>query len=38
MPLVYLGTGWFSGIALASAFHLPIESLLPAFLFSIVRL
>jgi len=25
MPLVYLGTGWFIGIALASALHLPIE-------------
>ena len=32
MPLVYLGTGWFIGIALASAVHLPIELLLPAFL------
>ncbi len=32
MPLVYLGTGWFIGIALASALHLPIEFLLPAFL------
>ena len=32
MPLVYLGTGWFIGIALASALHLPIELLLPAFL------
>jgi competence protein ComEC len=30
MPLVYLGTGWFIGIALASALHLPIEFLLPA--------
>jgi competence protein ComEC len=32
MPLVYLGTGWFIGIALASALHLPIELLLLAFL------
>ena len=32
MPLVYLGSGWFIGIALASALRLPIESLLPAFL------
>ena len=32
MPLVYLGTGWFIGIALASALHLPIEFLLLAFL------
>ena len=32
MPLVYLGTGWFIGIALASALRLPIEFLLPAFL------
>jgi hypothetical protein len=32
MPLVYLGTGWFIGIALASALRLPIEYLLPAFL------
>ncbi len=32
MPLVYWGTGWFIGIALASALHLPIEFLLPAFL------
>ena len=29
MRLVYLGTGWFIGIALASALHLPIEFLLP---------
>ncbi len=28
MPLVYLGTGWFIGIALASALRLPIELLL----------
>ena len=32
MPLVYLGTGWFIGIALTSALHLPIEFLLPALL------
>jgi competence protein ComEC len=32
MPLVYLGTSWFIGIALASALHLPIELLLPALL------
>ena len=32
MPLVYLGTGWFIGIALASALHLPMDFLLPAFL------
>jgi competence protein ComEC len=32
MPLVYLGTGWFIGIALASALYLPIEFLLPTFL------
>jgi competence protein ComEC len=32
MPLVYLGTGWFIGIALATALHLPIEFLLPALL------
>ena len=36
MPLVYLGTGWFIGIALASALHLPIEFLLPAFLVPVV--
>ncbi len=30
MPLVYWGTGWFIGIALASALHLPIEVLLLA--------
>jgi competence protein ComEC len=35
MPLVYLGTGWFIGIALASALHLPIELLLPAILIPI---
>jgi competence protein ComEC len=38
MPLVYLGTGWFIGIALASALHLPIYLLLPAFLFPIIGL
>jgi competence protein ComEC len=38
MPLVYLGTGWFIGIALASALHLPIEVLLPAFLIPIIGL
>ena len=38
MPLVYLGTGWFIGIALASALHLPIEVLLLAFLVPIVGL
>src|SRR5512143_3400827 len=32
MPLVYWGTGWFIGIALAAALHLPLEFLLPAFL------
>jgi competence protein ComEC len=32
MPLIYWGTGWFIGIALASALHLPIEFLFPAFL------
>ncbi len=32
MPLVYWGTGWFIGIALASALHLPLEFLLAAFL------
>jgi competence protein ComEC len=38
MPLVYVGTGWFIGIALASALHLPLEFLLPAFLVLIVSL
>ena len=38
MPLVYLGTGWFIGIALASALHLPIEFLLPALLVPIAGL
>jgi hypothetical protein len=38
MPFVYLGTGWFIGIALASALHLPLELLLPAFLVPIVGL
>ena len=32
MPLIYWGTGWFIGIALASALHLPIEFLLAALL------
>jgi hypothetical protein len=32
MPLVYVGTGWFIGIALTSALHLPIEFLFLAFL------
>ncbi len=35
MPLVYLGTGWFVGIALASALHLPLEVLLLALLIPI---
>ena len=35
MPLVYLGTGWFIGIAVASALRLPIEFLFPAFLIPI---
>jgi competence protein ComEC len=35
MPLIYWGTGWFIGIALASALRLPIEFLLPAFLIPI---
>jgi competence protein ComEC len=38
MPLVYLGTGWFIGIALASALHLPIELLFAAFLIPIASL
>jgi competence protein ComEC len=38
MPLVYLGTGWFIGIALASALRLPVELLLAAFLVPIVGL
>jgi hypothetical protein len=38
MPLIYLGTGWFIGIALASALHLPIEFLLPAFLVPVIGL
>ncbi len=38
MPLVYLGTDWFIGIALASALHLPIEFLPPAFLAPIIGL
>jgi predicted membrane metal-binding protein len=28
MPLIYWGTGWFIGIALASAFHV-IQQILP---------
>ena len=36
MPLVYLGTGWFIGIALASALRLPLEFHLLAFLVPIV--
>ena len=36
MPLVYWGTGWFIAFALASALHLPIELLLPAFLVPII--
>jgi hypothetical protein len=32
MPFVYFGTGWFIGIALASALQLPLEFLLLAFL------
>ncbi len=36
MPLVYVGIGWFIGIALASALHLPIEFLLPTFLVPII--
>ncbi len=32
MPLVYWGTGWFIGIALASALRLPLEFLFLAFL------
>jgi competence protein ComEC len=32
MPFVYLGTGWFIGIALASALRLPIELLLSVLL------
>jgi competence protein ComEC len=38
MPLVYLGTGWFIGIAFASALRLPLEFLLPALLVPIVGL
>ena len=37
LNLVYLGTGWFIGIALASALHLPIEFLLPAFLLTLAH-
>jgi hypothetical protein len=35
MPLVYLGTGWFIGIAFTSAIHLPIEFMIRAFLIPI---
>ncbi len=35
MPLVYVGTGWFIGIALAAALRLAPEFLLPAFLIPI---
>ncbi len=38
MPLVYWSTGWFIGIALASALHLPIELLLPTFLVPVIGL
>jgi drug/metabolite transporter (DMT)-like permease len=38
MPFVYFGTGWFIGLALASALRLPIEFLLPAFLVAIAGL
>jgi hypothetical protein len=38
MPLVYLGIGWFIGIALASALHLPIEFLFLTFLAPITGL
>jgi Domain of unknown function (DUF4131) len=38
MALVYVGTGWFIGIALASALRLPLESLFPAFLVPIAGL
>ena len=38
MPFVYWGTGWFMGIALALALHLPIEFLPLAFFASIVGL
>jgi|GEM_PF-7037756 hypothetical protein len=38
MPLVYVGTGWFIGIALASALRLPIEFLFPAVLVPIAGL
>ena len=38
MPLVYWGTGWFIGIALASALRLPLEFLLPAFVVPTVGL
>jgi hypothetical protein len=38
MPLIYWGTGWFIGIALASTLRLLIEFLPPAFLAPIVGL
>ncbi len=38
MPLVYWGTGWFTGIALAAALHLPLELLLMTFLIPFGRL
>jgi Domain of unknown function (DUF4131) len=38
MPLVYVGTGWFSGIALVAALHLPIKFLISMFLVPIVGL
>ena len=36
MPLIYWGIGWFFGIALASALHLPLEFLLLAFLVLVI--
>ncbi len=36
MPLIYWGTDWFIGLALTSAFHLPIEFLLLGFLLPMV--
>lgn len=38
MPLISLSTGWFIGIALASALHLPIELFFLAFLLPIIGL
>ncbi len=38
MPLVYVGTGWFTVIALAAALHLPLEFLLMTFLIPFGRL